>query len=69
MSEGVTFKLAKHAFTEDAEMCEVWSGGQLVGALYASDGAIRFVSKYIEAVHLDERAPPVVNILLKGTLL
>jgi hypothetical protein len=62
-----TFRIADHSVIDGRGAVEIYSAnGDLLGVLYVvNDKTLRLISKHFDRVEIDERPPPVVNILLK----
>jgi hypothetical protein len=60
------FVIKPHSVREGTDMVEVFVGDQFVGALYAGEreNELRFMSKHLVSIALDEAYPPAVDIFL-----
>ena len=43
-------------------MVEVWKGGEFIASIYADEGGMRMVSKYLDGVEHEATMPPSIVI-------
>jgi len=47
---------------DERVIVEVWDGQKLVGCIYPHETSVSVVSKFIEKIHLDKKAPPKATV-------